>query len=97
MSYLQRFAGGQAVDPKVARGRRTVVIVEQARAIGAERLRFSGEVVNTLCDGQFFRCAGGEIVNVDPDVPIDVRRPGDGFAVTRKISATDPPLVFGEP
>jgi len=43
------------------------------------------------------RLAGGEVVDVDIGVPVDVGFPKDGLAVGSELAAVDFPLVVGKP
>ena len=94
---LLRLAVGHGIDPDIVGRRRTVVVVEQARAVASEGGFRAAQMVYAFGQRQGSGLSGSEIVHVDVGVAVDVGGPGNGFAVGREIAAFDFPFVLGEP
>src|ERR1700678_4347499 len=97
MRDLMRLAGGQRINPEIARSGGAVVIVEKTCAVFAECRMATGRLVYALWNRQGRRFAGGEIALVDIFIAIDVGAEGDVLAVEGEFAAANFPFVFGEP
>ena len=95
MRDLMRLAGGQRVNPEIARSGGAVVVVEQARAVLRERGVAAGRLVHAFRERQSGRLAGREVVQIDIIVAVDIGAEGEALAVGRKFAAADSPICPG--
>ncbi len=73
------------------------MVVEQARSVFGERRVAAGRLVHALGNRQRSGLGGGEIVQVDFFVAVDVGAEGDVLAVGRELAAANFPFVMREP
>src|SRR3954471_9192794 len=85
------------VDPEIARGSRSVVIVEKAGSVGAESGVAAGGLIHAFGNRKLRQCASCDLLQVNVFVAVDVRAEGDALAIGRELVAADFPIVFGEP
>src|SRR5271156_1795671 len=92
-----RLAACEGVDPEIAGSGGAIVVVEKARAVLGEGRMAAGRLVYAFWNGQGRRLVGGEIVQVDIFIAVDVGAEGDALAIGRKFAAANFPFVLGEP
>src|SRR6202042_2918681 len=97
MRDLMRLAGCERVDPKIAGGSRTVMHVEQARAVVRERGVAARRLVHALGDRQRQRLASRDVVEKNIFVAVDVSAEGDVLTIWRELAAANFPFIFREP